>query len=45
MSLAYLLLETSPVLECGCKRGRRKAREVEFMMLSLMGDMIDAILS
>lgn len=45
MSLAYLLLDMSAVLKCGCKRGRSKAREVEFMMLSLIVDMIDARLS
>lgn len=45
MSLAYDLLEMIAVLERGCTRGRSKAREAEFMMLSLMLDMIDPKMS
>lgn len=41
MSLAYVLLATIGVLKRGCKRGRSKAREAEFIMLSLMVDMVD----
>lgn len=40
MSLAYDLLETIAVLESGCTRGRSRAREAEFMVLSLMIGMI-----
>lgn len=40
ISLAYVLLETIGVLKRGCTRGRSKAREAEFIMLSLMVDMV-----
>ena len=42
MSLAYDLLDMVAVLGSVRNRGRSKAREVEFMMLSLMLDMVDS---
>lgn len=42
MSLAYVLLEAIGVLKRGCKRGRSIAREAEFIMLSLMVDMVES---
>lgn len=45
MSLAYDLLDMVAGLGRVCNRGRSKAREVEFMMLSLMLDMVDSSVS
>ena len=45
MSLEYDLFEMNAVLELCCRRERSKAREVVFMMLSLMLDMIGSRMS